>query len=211
MLKRVWRALYEKLYVSLIGAVLKLRYNIKVEGVDTLSPHPNQGILFLSNHVAEIDPVIIEYLFWPRFHVRPLAVDYLFNNPIVRWFLNSVGAVPVPSVIPGRDSAKTLFRVEQFYANVVQLLDQGGSVLLYPSGKLSREGKEDIVNQYSAYKLLHQSKACNVYLVRISGLWGSIFSRYWTRSTPKLGKVFKQALFALLRRGFFLCLNVPFK
>ncbi|WP_348663173.1 lysophospholipid acyltransferase family protein [Chlamydia vaughanii] len=203
MIRKVWRTIYEATYAFLVGSALKLRYKIKVEGEKSLKPNPNQGCLFLSNHVAEIDPVILEYLFWPTFYVRPLAVEYLFKNPIVRLFLKSVGSIPVPNVVPGKECKKTLGEMEKFYAQTSEILNNKESILLYPSGKLSRNGKEEIINQYSAYVLLHQSKECNVFLVRISGLWGSAFSRYKTQSTPKLGLVFKAALKALLRRGIF--------
>ncbi|QVE49376.1 1-acyl-sn-glycerol-3-phosphate acyltransferase [Chlamydia crocodili] len=203
MIVKMWRTIYEATYAFLVGSALKLRYKIKLEGLKSLKPNPNQGSLFLSNHVAEIDPVILEYLFWPRFHVRPLAVNYLFKNAVVRWFLNSVGAIPVPTVVPGRECKKTVEQMEKFYNQTINVLDNKGSVLLYPAGKLSRNGKEEIINQYSAYVLLHKSKECNVFLIRISGLWGSAFSRYKTQSTPKLGRVFKEAMKALLRRGLF--------
>ncbi|AHK63476.1 hypothetical protein BOKEGFJH_00601 [Chlamydia avium] len=199
---KLWRAIYA-IYGFLIGSALKLRYRIQVEGEKSLNPHPNQGCLFLSNHVAEIDPVILEYLFWHRFHVRPLAVDYLFKDPVVRWFLNSVRAIPVPSFVLGKAGEDTLKQMDAFYTEASQILNNCGSLLLYPSGKLSRNGKEEIINQYSAYVILHRSKECNVFLVRISGLWGSAFSRYKTQMSPKLGKVFKMALKALLRRGIF--------
>lgn len=202
-IRELWQTIYEAIYSFLVGSALKLRYRIQVEGDTCLQPYPNRGCLFLSNHVAEIDPVILEYLFWTRFHIRPLAVDYLFKNPIVRWFLQSVQAIPVPSFVPGRAREDTLEQMDAFYAKTSQILDNGGSLLLYPAGKLSRNGKEEIINQYSAYVLLHRAKECNVFLVRISGLWGSAFSRYKTQTTPKLGKVFKMALQALLRRGIF--------
>ncbi len=203
MILKVWRTIYEATYAFLVGFALKLRYKIKLEGLKSINPNPNQGCLFLSNHVAEIDPVILEYLFWQRFHLHPLAVSYLFKNSVVRWFLNSVGAIPVPTVVPGRECKKTVEQMEHFYNQTIRVLDNQGSVLLYPSGRLSRNGKEEIVNQYSAYVLLHKSKECNVFLIRINGLWGSAFSRYKTQSTPKLSIVFKEAVKSLLRRGIF--------
>ncbi|EPP34538.1 acyltransferase family protein [Chlamydia ibidis] len=203
MLIKAWRIVYETIYAFLVGSALKLRYNIKLEGLESLRPNANLGSLFLSNHVAEIDPVILEYLFWPRFRVRPLAIDYLFHSPFVRWLLNSVRAIPVPRVTPGKECKSIIAQMEHFYTQATDALNAGESLLLYPSGRLSRNGKEEIVNQYSAYVLLHRAKECNVFLVRISGLWGSSFSRYKTGTTPKLGSVFKESLKALLCRGLF--------
>lgn len=200
---RSFQPLWKRVYASFIGALLKLRYRIVVEEEGALCFDTDQGILFLSNHVAEIDPVIVESVLWPRFYTRPLAVDYLFKNSLVRWFLNSVGAIPVPSVVPGKNPEKTKMLVGEFYRCSADVLDKKESLLLYPSGRLSRSGKEEIVNQYSAYVLLQKVKECNVCLVRISGLWGSSFSRYNRNSSPKLGETFKKAFMALLRKGIF--------
>lgn len=200
---RIWRTLYERAYSALVGYALKLRYRIVVEGLESICLNPQMGSLFLANHVAEIDPVILEYVLWPKFHTRPLAVDYLFRSPVVRWFLRSVRSIAVPSVIPGKEAAATLQKVQVFYDEVIKALKQGDNFLLYPSGKLSRNGKEEIVNQYSTYMLLRKAGECNVCLIQISGLWGSAFSRYKTGKTPQLSSVFKMALRALVRRWIF--------
>ncbi|AAD19059.1 2-acylglycerophosphoethanolamine acyl transferase/acyl carrier [Chlamydia pneumoniae TW-183] len=203
MLIKLWRATYEGMYTFLVGALLKLRYRMQVEGWDTLNINPKQGCLFLANHVAEVDPIILEYLFWSRFHVRPMAVEYLFHSRVVQWFLNSVRSIPIPQLVPGKESKRSLERMNVCYEEASRALNRGESLLLYPSGRLSRTGKEEIVNQYSAYVLLHRVMECNVVLVRVSGLWGSAFSRYKQNSTPKLGPAFKEAFRALLRRGIF--------
>lgn len=200
---RIWRTLYEKVYSATVGLALKLRYRIKVEGKEAVQLDPQLGSLFLANHVAEIDPVILEHVLWPTFHTRPLAVDYLFHNPFIRWFLRSVRAIPVPSIVPGRNPKQTLHKLQSFYQEVAAGLRKKESFLLYPSGKLSKNGKEEIINQHAAHVLLHEAGACNVCLVYIGGLWGSSFSRYKTGKTPQLSSVFKEALVALLRRGIF--------
>ncbi|WP_201456335.1 lysophospholipid acyltransferase family protein [Chlamydia sp. 17-3921] len=203
MVRKVWRAIYERLYEFVIGVILKLRYKLQVDGISSLKLDGKKGNLFLSNHVAEIDPIILEYLLWPKCYLRPIAADYLFHDPVVRWFLNSVRAIPIPSFIPGKSKKETLEHINKLYDYVAAGLDQGESFLLYPSGRLSRNGKEEIANQHSAHVLLHRAKEYNVYLIRVSGLWGSAFSRYKQNSTPKLGRVCKKCFFFLLRRAFF--------
>ncbi|ANH78719.1 lysophospholipid acyltransferase family protein [Candidatus Chlamydia sanziniae] len=203
MIKGLWQTTYKRICAFLISTLLKLRYRLRVEGMQALHLNPKQGCLFLSNHMAKIDPVILEVLFWNNFHLRPLAGDYLFDDPIIRWFLHIVQAIPVPQIIPGKNTDETLERVDRYYKNVVSVLNTGGSVLLYPSGRLSKTGKENILNQNSAYTLLHKAKQCNVVLVRISGLWGSAFSCYKKKTSPALVRVYKESLFALLRCGLF--------
>lgn len=203
MKRNIFRAICDHLYKTLIGVALKLRYKFKVQGLTSLQLDPKKGNLFLANHVAEIDPVILEYFLWPKCHLRPIAVEYLFCSPMVRWLLKSVRAVPIPQVVPGKSSKETVKQLNELYDYVTACIDHGESFLIYPSGRLSRNGQEEIGNQYSAHVLLQRVKSCNVFLVRISGLWGSVFSRYKRNSTPQLGHACKKAFFFLLRRAFF--------
>ena len=45
---------------SLLKALLSLRYDIKVTGLENLTQ--NKGVLIIPNHPAEIDPVIISIM-----------------------------------------------------------------------------------------------------------------------------------------------------
>ncbi|WP_213318086.1 lysophospholipid acyltransferase family protein [Chlamydiifrater volucris] len=183
---------------------LALRYRFTVEGLEKLDLDGSCGVLLLSNHVAEIDPVIIEFLLWRKLKPHPLASSTLFKSPFVRWVLGQVGAVSVPSIsysVRGREENER--EVKKYFASVLQILEDSGTVLLYPSGRISREGREVLGGNSSAYVLLQEVEKCNVVLVRIRGLWGSSFSRYNRNTTPPLGKTFKQSFFALLKKGFF--------
>ncbi|MCW5198328.1 hypothetical protein VU06_01095 [Desulfobulbus sp. F3] len=62
------------LFNLLLFLLLRLRYRIKVAGfreVKKNSRNDHRPILFLPNHQALIDPVIVMSLLWSRFRPRP--------------------------------------------------------------------------------------------------------------------------------------------
>ncbi|WP_213357446.1 lysophospholipid acyltransferase family protein [Chlamydiifrater phoenicopteri] len=188
----------------LVKFLLSLRYRFTVTGLDALNLDKSCGVLLLSNHVAEIDPVIIEFLLWRKLKPHPLASSSLFKSSFVRWVLGQVGAVAVPDVsFAEKDRIRKKNEISKYFSTVLKILKNSETVLLYPSGKISREGPEVLGGSSSAYVLLQEIDKCNVVLVRIRGLWGSSFSRYNRNSTPPLGATFKKSFFALLRKGFF--------
>ena len=73
----MWRKTGEWVLYLIIKGLLSIRYRIRVVGLEHLTPKSlpkDSGILFLPNHPAELDPIIVTTLLWPRFHPRPLVV-----------------------------------------------------------------------------------------------------------------------------------------
>ena len=61
----------------LIRAVLALRYRVEFRGLEKLTPeylNRKGGILFLPNHPAHMDPLMIFSRIWNRYRMRPLVV-----------------------------------------------------------------------------------------------------------------------------------------
>ena len=58
-----------------VTAAVHLRYRIRVKGLDeVVARYGRKGILFLPNHPALIDPVILNTVLWGRFKPRSLAL-----------------------------------------------------------------------------------------------------------------------------------------
>jgi len=76
--------------------------------------------------------------------------------------------------------------------------------LIYPSGQLSSQAEERIKNKQGVYRLIPLIPH-NVLIIgiRVSGLWGSSWSRAATNKTPNFMCVFKQGIWFLLKHGIF--------
>ncbi|NGX61602.1 MAG: Bifunctional protein Aas [Chlamydiae bacterium] len=193
------------LYYWIVRFSLSLRYRIKIKGIEKLTKEAlprSGGILFLANHPAEIDPCILLRTFWQKFHIHPVAVEYLFHMPMVGYFLHFVGAVSVPSFAGTSNSFKRK-EIEKTFEKIYSLLDQKENVLIYPAGYLKSQGAEMIGGASGVYKILQERPETNVVLVRSRGLWGSSFSKALTGVTPHLFSVFLKGFQTLLRNGIF--------
>jgi long-chain-fatty-acid--[acyl-carrier-protein] ligase len=81
---------------------------------------------------------------------------------------------------------------------IAEVLNRGESVLLYPSGRLSRTGTEAVGSTRAAAELLQRCPQAKIVLVRTTGLWGSMFGCARTGRVPDLTKTLLSALGWLL-------------
>ncbi len=181
--------------------LLELRYDIRVEGLDQLQGH--RGVLILPNHPAEIDPVVLSTVLWDLLRPRPVVVETFFNLPVLSPLMNFVKAIPMADMDFEAGPYKRR-RVERRMKEIAEALRAGDNVLLYPSGRLSVSGAERIGGNSGAWMLLRACPHATVALVRIKGLYGSIFSKALTGGvTPELGPTLRTALKILLKNFVF--------
>ncbi|HEY5957291.1 MAG TPA: hypothetical protein VIV60_12085, partial [Polyangiaceae bacterium] len=74
----------------LLKALLSIRYRVKLVDIGRLSPKDERGILFLPNHPALIDPVILLCYLTAYFPVRALADRKQIDRPVIRWLARRV-------------------------------------------------------------------------------------------------------------------------
>lgn len=195
----------EYFYYVLFRLGLSLRYKIKIEGLEKLNKHvfkKEGGILFLANHPAEIDPCILLDLFWTKFRPHPVAIDYLFQNPFIRYMLNLVGALPVPHFEHGTNSFK-LKKMDETYQKIFTKLKNKENILIYPSGGLKRQDEDLVGGASGTHTILQHCPYANVVLIRTRGLWGSSFSRAITGTSPNILNVAKDRAIDLLKNFIF--------
>ena len=124
--------------------VLRLRYDIDVKNLHLLKIDKNKGTLFLPNHPALIDPIILSALLFKDFAPRPIALRALFNVFGVRFLLKCVKAFPFPDFDLSSNMWKVR-QVEKVLEEVYKGLKHKEHFLIYPSGRLTMHGSEEIV------------------------------------------------------------------
>lgn len=170
-------------YVAIF--ILGLRYRVSVRGVDEVARRGRSGILFLPNHPALMDPVLLLTFLSGAFAPRPLADRDQITAPGTRWFARRVGARPLPDMAKHGPEARS--QVEAALQECAAGLRRGENLLLYPSGHLYRTRLEDLRGNSAAQELLRLVPDARVVLVRTRGLWGSSFS-WITGGSPSLGR-----------------------
>ena len=187
--------------------LLSLRYKVEFRGLDALKRerlYKKGGTLFLPNHPAIIDPLIIYMYFWPKFRMRPIVIDYMYRQPFVHSLMKLIRALPIPNFETSINELK-LKQAESSIQETGKGLEEKNAFLIYPAGRLKDTGKEILGGASAAHNLLSRFPDTNIVLIRTTGLWGSSFSRALEHKTPHLGKAFANGFKVLLKNGIFFC------
>ncbi len=187
MLKKL---LAEVIYL-VMRAMMSIRYRLQVRGLENLNPKTlskKGGILFLPNHPAEVDPILLTLVLWGRYQAHPLVVEQFYHLKGAHFLQTLVGAIPIPDLggVVNRWKQK---KVEKCFQTIAEGLKTGGNYLIYPSGRLKHTGEEVIGGASFVHNLVQECPEANIVFVRTTGLWGSRFSRALTGSTPDFGKM----------------------
>lgn len=174
-----------RLLRAIAKLVLGLRYRVTLNGCEEIARRGRRGILFLPNHPALMDPVLLLTYLSAPFSPRPLADRDQITASGTRWFAKRVGARPVPDMTKHGPEARR--EVEAALRECAEGLRRGENLLLYPSGHLYRTKFEDLRGNSAAQELLRLVPEARLVLVRTRGLWGSSFS-WITGRSPSLGQ-----------------------
>ena len=185
-----------------IGLLLSLRYRVKLVGLDRI-PQSKHGTLFLPNHPAEMDPIILGTRLWKSYRPRPVVLETFYHMPIANRIMKIMRAFPMPDMKTGTGVYKKR-RIDQALKSVSEALDAGDSVLMYPSGKLMRSNLELLGAASGVQRTLESTGNVQIVLIRTRGLWGSSFSTAQTDGrTPDLKQAFLHGFWVLLKNFIF--------
>ena len=181
---------------------LWLRYRIEVKGLSEIVKSKKRGIVFLPNHPAEMDPVILLSILWRKFRPKPLIVEHFFYRKGLRFFIDLlVQSLPLPTMDVGNEWKRR--QVDKLKNKIIQKTAQKQNFLIYPSGKLKSTPEERIGGASLVHQLLEMQPDLDLVLVRTTGLWGSSYSRAITGFTPDFGKATGRGVLAILKNLIF--------
>ena len=179
--------------------LLSLRYNVSMKGTEVLKD--TMPILILPNHQALIDPIILMSQIYRYSLAIPVISSTFYDIPLLRSIFSEWGAIRVSNLEAGSRNINVLNEITQ---SVQKAFSHGRSVVLYPSGQLTSQGYEKIFNKKSAQKIVAEMPDdVKVVGVRISGLWGSVWSKAGTGKTPNF-------FIQLLKGTFYIFANFIF-
>ena len=129
LLGLLWRPAYEFGYACL-RAITALVFGpiFRVHTVGAPPRLPRGGVILCPNHASYLDPAFVQLCLARR--VTFVMTNDFYANRWGRWFFQLVGAVPVGR---GRLARRGLRRA-------IALLRRGHAVVVFPEGRLSRDG-----------------------------------------------------------------------
>jgi len=205
----MWKEKLSRLgfYISylIVRAIVALRYRIEIVGLEKIHRKNfsrSGGIVFLPNHPAEIDPVLMEVALWKYFQPRPLIVEHFYHLKGFKFFLDLAKVLPIPTM----DVAANKWRAKKIarqFNRIVDALRMGENFLVYPSGRLKVSGMELLGGASFVQRLIETCPEANIVLVRTTGLWGSMFSRALTGSSPDFAQTVWRGIKIILKNGIF--------
>ena len=160
------------------------------------------GVLVLPNHPALLDPVFVILYLWPKFHMHPLVIEYVYRQTGVHFLMKLIGALSVPNLESSFNEIK-IKKVEQVIQTIIDGIKGKDNFLLYPAGRLKHTGKEIIGGASTVHTILQSCEDVKLVLVRTTGMWGSSFSRAYERKSPDIKKTFSWSFKKLLASGIF--------
>jgi acyl-[acyl-carrier-protein]-phospholipid O-acyltransferase/long-chain-fatty-acid--[acyl-carrier-protein] ligase len=180
--------------------LLSLRYNVSISSLEAVAAKGKKGILFLPNHPALIDPIILSAYLRTPFTPRAIADKDQVDRFLIRWLARCTGVRILPSMTKYGSIVRS--EVEKVLDESIKGLKRGENLLLWPGGRANRSYLEDLGGNSAVERILQSCPDVRVVLVRIRGLWGSLFS--WASGRkPEVAKTLRKGFLSLLVSGIF--------
>jgi long-chain-fatty-acid--[acyl-carrier-protein] ligase len=186
--------------LGFLRLVLRARYRVQVHGQEQLKKLSGP-VLILPNHPGYIDPFLLFGVLWPALRMRPLVYRGTFLGPTGRLLVRLVNALEVPDLDVA--SARARGEAEQAVAAIVDGLKRGERFILWPAGRVWREGLERIGPARAAADILRSVPECQVVLVRTRGVWGSSWTWAQLDRRPLMIRMILASLSWVLLNGLF--------
>ncbi|HTQ31179.1 MAG TPA: AMP-binding protein [Opitutaceae bacterium] len=157
---RVRRSVLPRLLEWPAALFARLLYRVRVLNAERMPS--SGGVLLLANHLSYVDAVVLQ-MACPR-PIRFVGHDGIARaNFLFRWLFRLTGTI---SISP-RNALESTRRV-------VQALQAGDAVCLFPEGGISRTG--ELMELQRGFELMARKAGVPVVPAAIDGLWGSVFS-----------------------------------
>ena len=193
-----------KFLFAILRFILSARYRVQVKGHEVLKN--SNAKLILPNHQAIMDPIILFAYLYKYTSAVPVMLASYFDIPVAKNLFKAWGAVRVSDIEGGSRNTNVL---QQIVSSVDKGLEMNKNIVLYPGGQIAAQGYERIINKQSAQlTVLNAPEHSEIIAVRISGLWGSRWSKAWIGQSPSffptllksIGLVFANLFFFLPKR-----------
>ncbi len=111
----------------IVKLALKIAYSLRFEGRDNIPK--GEAVIYASNHRSNADPPLVGI--GARGKYSFMAKEELFENKLFAWLISRLGAFPVAR---GKGDTKVI-------DTAIERLDSGRSLMIFPEGTRSKDGK----------------------------------------------------------------------
>ncbi len=188
------------LVLQLAKLAIWVRYRVTIKGIDKVKQNGRAGILFLPNHPAYMDPVILYTYLKKDFGPHGFADSKQLERPVVGYFAKRWGVRGIPIMSEHGSAAREA--IHKAVMDSISDLKNGRNLILWPGGTLKKSRYENLGANSAVETILSHHPKVRVVLIKTTGLWGSEFS--WGRGTePKVSDVLKRSIYRIPANLFF--------
>ncbi len=177
-----------------------MRYRLRTRGLEKVRALRGPTLI-LPNHPALVDPLIVMTQTWPIKQPRPMLFVGNFQGPVMGTLMKLLNAAEVPSL--DQFDARVREKTAQAIQTVIEGLRNGENFVIWPSGRLERDGLEHLGSATALTEILRAVPEVNVVVVRTRGLFGSMSSVAPTGKLPDMYQAMRRAVAWLLANFLF--------
>ncbi len=163
----------------LVWCLVNIMYRVKHNDLNKVIPEQGPAII-VANHVSFVDALIIGGLV-PR-PTRFIMFKPIYDMPVLNFIFRALRTIPIDS------KTKNPEVYDKAFDSIAKALDNGELIVLFPEGKLTRDGEVDEFKP-GLLKILERNTV-PVIPMGLQGLWGSFFSHQGGNAMAKLPKRF---------------------
>lgn len=193
----------QKTVCFICRVLFSARYKVEIKNFSNIIKKGKNNILFLSNHPSLIDPILFVSYIYPVLKFKILGDKDQVSRPIIKKFAKHFNVIQLQRTVKyGKSSIK---KIKEVLLQVSEMISKGENIFLFPSGHIIKNKIEEIGGNSGVVSILNNCKdqsSPRVVIVKISGLWGSAFSRA-NGMYPSVAKVLKNALKIVLLNFIF--------
>jgi 1-acyl-sn-glycerol-3-phosphate acyltransferase len=179
---------------------LMRRYRVAIKGGELLKLKGAK--LVLPDHPAQVDAQILTTICIKHWDLAPVSSERFLKMPIVGSVMKSMNAIAVSDLTRGSRNANVL---SDILVGAKHALENDRTVIIYPAGSIKMQAEEQIRNKKSTHALLQDFPAhASIIGVRITGLWGSMWSTAWKGRKPIFGLTLLKGIFYVFANLIFL-------
>jgi 1-acyl-sn-glycerol-3-phosphate acyltransferase len=172
-----------KLLAPLFYFFLKRRYRITIKGGELFKLEGAK--LVIPNHPAQVDAQILTAMTLKYWDLVPVSSERFLKMPFVGFLMRSMHTVAVSDLTRGSRNSNALIDIINGSKHALKM---ERSVIIYPAGTIKMQAEEKIRNKKSTYELVKEfPDHASIIGVRITGLWGSVWSAAWLGRKPNFG------------------------
>lgn len=119
--------IFNKFLKLIIGAYMKLLFSYRIEAAGLKEIKP--PFVVFANHTSFWDPFLLSMCF--KDPVYFITSDAYFRNPLLKWLLGLVGAIPKTKLVSDPGSIR----------GILEVVKNGGIIGIFPEGKRNWDGR----------------------------------------------------------------------